>query len=105
VTFRRSGDPVATPVWFAIEGGRLYFKSERRSGKVRRLRRDPRVLVAPCTVRGRALGPAVEGAGRVLDEGEAAAAERALRGQYGAGRRLYERFVAGGDSVWVEVVP
>ena len=60
VTYRRDGTPVPTPVWAAPAGGTLYVRSERNSGKVKRLRRDPRLLVAPCTVRGRPLGPPLD---------------------------------------------
>src|ERR1700682_182905 len=49
VTYRRDGTPVPTPVWAAQEAGRLYVRSERGSGKVKRLRRDTRLLLGPCT--------------------------------------------------------
>ena len=61
VTFRRSGEPVPTPVWFGREGGRVYFRSEERVGKVKRIRANSRVLLAPCDSRGKPLGPAAEG--------------------------------------------
>jgi hypothetical protein len=38
VTFRPSGEPVPTPVWFAREGDVLYVTTLKRSGKVKRLR-------------------------------------------------------------------
>lgn len=46
-TYRRSGDPVATPVWIAPEGDALVVTSEAATGKVRRLRHDPRVRLRP----------------------------------------------------------
>jgi len=42
-TFRRSGAEVATPVWFAEAGGRLYVFTAGDSGKVKRLRHSSRV--------------------------------------------------------------
>ena len=63
VSYRRDGTPVPTPVWAALADAALYVRSERSSGKVKRLRRDPRLLVAPCTVRGRPLGPPLEASG------------------------------------------
>lgn len=56
ITYRRDGTPVPTPVWAAVADGRLYVRSERSSGKVKRLANDARLLVAPCTVRGEPLG-------------------------------------------------
>jgi PPOX class probable F420-dependent enzyme len=90
VTYRRDRTPVPTPVWAAESGGRLYVRSERGSGKVKRLRRDSRMLVAPCTVRGKPLGPPLEAIAKVLPAAEEPSAERALLGRYGAGRALFE---------------
>jgi PPOX class probable F420-dependent enzyme len=91
VTYRRDGTPVPTPVWAAQAGGVLYVRSERASGKVKRLRRDPRLLVAPCTVRGAPLGAPFEASGTVLDDEQERVAERALATRYGFGRALFER--------------
>jgi PPOX class probable F420-dependent enzyme len=90
VTYRRDGTPVPTPVWAAEADGCLYVRSERASGKVKRLRRDPRILIAPCTVRGKPLGAPFEATGRMLSTGEEPDAERALAERYGLGRALFE---------------
>ena len=51
-TFRRSGDPVPTPVWFGLAGGNLYFHSESSVGKIKKPvfvvqgKNDPRVPVS-----------------------------------------------------------
>jgi PPOX class probable F420-dependent enzyme len=47
-TFRRSGEPVSTPVWIGRDGGALVVLTPAGSGKVRRLRHDPRVELRPC---------------------------------------------------------
>ena len=91
VTYRRAGTPVPTPVWAARAGGALYVRTERSSGKVKRLGRDPRLLVAPCTVRGRPLGPPFEASATVMAGGEEQVAEQALATRYGLGRELFER--------------
>jgi uncharacterized protein len=90
VTYRRDGTPVPTPVWAAGADDRLYVRSERASGKAKRLRRDPRVLVAPCTVRGKPLGAPFEATARMLSPEEESHAERVLAGRYGLGRVLFE---------------
>ncbi|MHB1538645.1 MAG: PPOX class F420-dependent oxidoreductase, partial [Solirubrobacteraceae bacterium] len=107
VTYKRDGTPVPTPVWAAAdEQGRLYVRSERTAGKVKRLRRDGRLLVAPCTVRGRPLGAPLEARGRVLSPDEEADAERWLVARYGLGRALFERSVdvLRVDMCYVEIV-
>ena len=47
-TFRRSGEPVSTPVWVGRDGGSLVVLTPADSGKVKRLRADPRVEIRPC---------------------------------------------------------
>ena len=106
-TFRRDGTPVPTPVWFGVGEGRLYVRTEAAVGKVKRIRNDPHVRIAPCTFRGKPLGLTVEGTARVLPAAEEERAERAIAANYGLGRRLYEG--AGGgmgiELVYLEVTP
>lgn len=47
-TFRRSGERVATPVWVGRDGDALVVLTPVGSGKVQRLKNDPRVEVRPC---------------------------------------------------------
>jgi len=67
-TFRRSGDGVRTPVWFAVADGTLYVFTNDASGKVKRLRHTGRVRVAPCDVRGRVHGEWRAGRARFVDD-------------------------------------
>ncbi len=80
-TFRRDGTPVATPVWCAGEEGFLFVFSEANSGKVKRIRRDPHVRVAPCSARGKPQGEAVDGDAAIVEETEKA--EALLASKYG----------------------
>jgi dimethylaniline monooxygenase (N-oxide forming) len=107
VTFRRDGTPVATPVWAAIADGSAYVRAERGSGKVRRLRHDSRVLLAPCTTRGRQLGPPLAASGRVLAAGEEQIAEQALAERYGLTRAAFERTMDAMhvDMCYLELTP
>jgi PPOX class probable F420-dependent enzyme len=108
VTFKRDGSGVPTPVWFGLDDdGRLYFRTGADVAKVRRIRVNPRVRVAPCTVRGKPLGPPVEGTARVAGPAEKDHAERAIQSNYGLGRRLYESAAdaVGGEEAYVEVTP
>ena len=47
-TFKKDGSPVATPVWITRDGATLVVTTPAESYKVKRLRRDPRVLLVPC---------------------------------------------------------
>ena len=108
VTYRRDGTSVPTPVWAAAADGRLYVRTERSSGKVKRLRNDARLLVAPCTVRGKPLGYRVGGNRRVCwrPSTSRAPSER-CRARYGLGRELFELTmdVLRVDMCFLEITP
>lgn len=42
-----------TPLWFVSDGERLFALTDLHSAKVRRLRHNPGVLIAPCRPNGR----------------------------------------------------
>ena len=52
-TFKGDGTPVATPVWVAGQNGHLLVHTAAASWKVKRIRRDGHVQVAPCSAPGR----------------------------------------------------
>lgn len=108
VTYRRSGEAVPTPVWFGASDGKLYVRTDAAAAKVKRVRNDPRVLIAPCTVRGKPAGPLAAGRARVLEQpADAALAESALTANYGLGRKVYESAgnALGVDAVYLEIEP
>jgi uncharacterized protein len=81
-SFRKTGQAVRTPLWFAEREGNLYVMTRDDSWKYKRIRNNPRVMVAPCTMRGRVTGPDVEGRARILEPSEFSAARRALERKY-----------------------
>jgi len=90
-TRRRDGSFVSTPVWVVSDDGRrLLVWTGERTWKVRRIRRDPHVLVAPCDYRGRERGPRVEATARILGPEAAPVVVPLLRRKYGWQRRLLE---------------
>lgn len=89
-TFRKNGDPVATPVWFAEDNSILYLYTFPGAGKVKRIRHTARVTVAPCTLNGNVTGPAIEARARILtDESAMAHADQTLARKYGLIWRIY----------------
>ena len=69
---KRDGTPVQTPVWFAEEQGVLYVYTLANAGKVKRIRRHPRIRIAPCTMRGTVTGRWVEADTAIVDATTAA---------------------------------
>jgi uncharacterized protein len=90
-TFRKDGRAVSTPVWFAHDGDRLVVITGRESGKAKRIRNGSRVLVAPCDMRGRPNGEAVEAVAILQDREGTAATRHAVRKRYGIQARLLFR--------------
>ena len=81
-TYRRDGTPVGTPVSIAVEGDRAYVRTYDTAWKLRRIRRNPAVEIAPATFRGRPTGPAIRARARLLGGDESAHAGRALARKY-----------------------
>ncbi len=84
-TFRKSGEGVATPVWFAIEGEMIYIVTQQDSGKVKRIRNNSRITMAASDSRGQVKPgtPTIEGHATVTALTAGGPGDRALRGKYG----------------------
>lgn len=82
-TFRKDGRSVGTPVWIVPFQDGLGFWTVTTFGKVKRIRRDPRVTVATCDLRGNNVGPQVEGTAQILDDAGTEAVRAAIRRKYG----------------------
>jgi PPOX class probable F420-dependent enzyme len=106
-TFRRDGTPVPTVVWFGLEDAHAYVRTEERTGKLKRIRSNPHVRVAPCDIRGKPLGPTAEATARILGADDASRAERVIRGNYGFPRQWFEGGAErlGLNSRYIEISP
>ena len=90
-TFRKSGERVSTPMWVARDGDALIMFTPQASGKVKRLRNNPRVELRPCNRTGRVKDGVepVAGVAEVLtDEVSLEHATGMLRRKYGLGYRV-----------------
>ena len=65
-TFRKSGAGVVTPVWVVAENGKLYVWTVDNSGKVKRIRNNPRVRIAVSDAKGAPKSEWVEAQAQVL---------------------------------------
>ena len=81
-TFRKSGAKIATPVWFGEDGDKLYVMTLSKMGKTKRIRNNPQVTVAPCTMRGKVTGPEVAALARILPPEEHAHARQTINRKY-----------------------
>jgi PPOX class probable F420-dependent enzyme len=89
-TFKKSGEGVKTPVWFAADpsrdlggdGARLYIYTIGNAGKVKRIRNNGRVKIAPCTIKGEPLGEPVDAEAEIVTGEVASQAMRLLNKKY-----------------------
>jgi PPOX class probable F420-dependent enzyme len=100
-TFRKSGEGVSTPVWFAAEpaagpsfAGKLYVYTVGNTGKVKRVRNNSRVRIAPCNARGRPLGEWVEARAEIVTGEEVAHGMRLLNKKYMPWKQLLDFFAS-----------
>ncbi len=92
-TFKKSGKAVQTPLWFALVDGRAYMTTPPGSGKMKRIRNNPHVLLAPSNARGKPKGESIEGIARPIQGGRVAErAEAALREKYRFGLAIFHLF-------------
>jgi uncharacterized protein len=91
-TYRKTGTPVATPVWFAEEHGTFYIYSLAHAGKVKRIRNNSQVRIVPCDVRGHPTGAWVDAQARILDARGAARGHQLLNQKYGWMKRIGDAF-------------
>jgi uncharacterized protein len=81
-TFRKSGTAVWTPVWFGEGDDKLYVMSRSDSGKYKRIRNNPQLRVASCTMRGKIIGPEFAGVARILPPEDWPRARKTLERRY-----------------------
>jgi PPOX class probable F420-dependent enzyme len=84
ITLKRDGSEVRTPIWVARVDDKLYAFTDGTTAKVKRLRRDARIRLAPCDARGKISGGWHAASGKVVDDpGLIAKANAALGRKYG----------------------
>lgn len=67
-TFRKNGQGVKTPVWFAQDGDTLRIWTQADSGKVKRIHRDGNVRIVPSTASGEPTGEWAQAHAKVLED-------------------------------------
>jgi PPOX class probable F420-dependent enzyme len=108
VTFKKSGEPVPTPVNCGLaKDGKLYFRSEPHVAKIKRIKNNPSVLVGPCDIRGKPRGPLAQGTARILSAQESRQAYKVLRANWSPSMWPSEMAMdrLGVEVIYVEVTP
>jgi hypothetical protein len=106
-TFRKSGEAVKTPVWFALSGGKIYVMTTMDAGKTKRIRNNGRVLIGLSDRSGVPRGPTVDGTARILPPEEEQRARQALDAKYGLVKAAFDLVLnlRGTERAWIEIAP
>ena len=94
VTFRRSGDRVPTAVWFSKFGdapNTYCVITETNAGKVKRIRKNPRIEIQVCDIKGKVKESATtySGVARLVTGSEAIAIRKAIAKRYGITYKIF----------------
>ena len=81
-SFRKNGNPVHTPIWFGEKNDKLYVMTRSDSGKYKRIRNNPKVKIAPCTIRGKITGPEFAATARILPPEDWPSASETIKRKY-----------------------
>jgi uncharacterized protein len=114
-TFKKSGEGVRTPVWFAAEPAKppdsseakLYVYTNRDMGKAKRIRNNGRVRIAPCDMRGKLLGEWVDARAAIVIGEEAARGMQLLNKKYFPWKQILDFFArfGGREHVVIAITP
>jgi hypothetical protein len=101
-TFRKTGVAVYTPVWFAEENGHLFVMTASKMGKSKRIRNNPKVKIAPCTMRGKITGTEFSATARFLPPADHKHARELINAKYFLARItiLFSR-----TDTYIEIAP
>jgi uncharacterized protein len=111
VTFKKSGEAVPSPINHGVADGRLYVRTDASTGKVKRIRNNPNVLVVASNLRGKPSGPVVAGVTRILPEAQHAHADAVIAANWSAPMKVLERSLDYGSQTlgvpmaFIEITP
>jgi PPOX class probable F420-dependent enzyme len=91
-TYRRNGQAVYTPVWFVMDAGTIYIRTDMNSGKVKRIKNNPNIRVTPSGPRGQLKGKWIEGQMKMAGSLESEHANQLLDKKYGIQGKIIRMF-------------
>lgn len=105
-TYKKNGDGVKTPVWFVTDNDKIYIITRSQTGKVKRIKNNPKVKICPCTFSGKPKGQWIKAAAKKVQESEAQKAISLRKKKYGF-KALLAGFLSKtkGELVVYEIIP
>ena len=91
-TYRRNGQAVRTTVWFVIDAGTIYIRTDMNSGKIKRIKNNPNIRITPSGARGQLKGKWIEGKIKMAGSLELEHANQLLEQKYGIQGKIIRVF-------------
>jgi PPOX class probable F420-dependent enzyme len=82
-TYRKNKQGVKTPVWFIQKNNTIYVVTREKTGKVKRIKNNNEVKIAPCNYKGTLTGTWVSGRAHIVESIEKEEVLRARNKKYG----------------------
>ena len=90
-TYKKTGQPLSTPVWFIIKDNKIFFRTSHNSGKIKRIRNNNNVKFALCDIRGKIKGEWYEGIAKIENDSDNSILFQ-INKKYGLSSRLMKIF-------------
>ena len=90
-SYKKTGQPISTPVWFIIKDNKIFFRTSHNSGKIKRIRNNNNVKFALCDIRGKIKGEWYEGIAKIENDSDNSILFR-INKKYGLSSRLMKIF-------------
>lgn len=90
-TYKKTGQPISTPVWFIIKDNKIFFRTSHNSGKIKRIRNNNNVKFALCDIRGKIKGEWYEGIAKIENDSDNSILFQ-INKKYGLSSRLMKIF-------------
>ena len=103
-TYRKNGNPVATPVWFVEDEGLIYVRTLLKSGKVKRIECKPQVGVAASEMDGKVKGKYYIGQASIADDQKTEMIQELLTQKYGFRKRVFDLLGRLRRNIWTIIV-
>jgi len=81
-SYRKNGDAIRTPVWFAEANNSIYIYTLTKTAKVKRVRNNPQVRIAQCDFKGNLKGDWIDAKATIVEGKEDAFGHSILRKKY-----------------------
>ena len=91
-TYRRNGQAVRTTVWFVMDAGTIYIRTDMNSGKIKRIKNNPNIRITPSGARGQLKGKWIEGKIKMAGSLELEHAKQLLEQKYGIQGKIIRVF-------------